>query len=94
MSGDIEGRSTRKVLLALEALLAGMTIEIAEDRYRFDDMRHLCVVAKNRFGDEVLLKTCHTLRGFIGMCQELMTDEQFWGLVGDVGLNKIQEKKP
>lgn len=86
----------RKELLALEALLMGLTVEIGDSRFRLDEEYELCVAChhydcKEKEWEDWLKTEC-SLQYFIEMCQARMTDDQFWGLVGDVGLNKINTK--
>lgn len=88
-------RLRHKGVLALEALLMGLVVEIGDHSYRLDVDCELCVECRH-FDCEVKswqawFRTDCSLGYFIGMCQNQMTDEQFWGLVGDVGLNKHQK---
>jgi hypothetical protein len=74
----------------------GLVVEIGNGKYRFDAEYELCVGCDHFDCEDktwkTWLKTDCSLQYFIEMCQTEMTDEQFWGLVGDIGLNKLDAK--
>jgi hypothetical protein len=85
-----------KGVLTLEALLMGLIVEIGNSSYRLDGEYDLCLECRHFDCEnkswQAWLKTDCSLSCFLQMCQTEMTDEQFWGLVGDVGLNKLEER--
>jgi len=84
----------RKELIAFEALLMGLVVEMGNDRYRFDENHELCCGCLDMLNnnEQVWFKMDCSFRYFIETCQTRMTDEQYWGLVGDIGLNKADTK--
>ena len=89
-------RMRRKELLAFEALLMGLIVEIGDSKFRLNEEYELCVAChhydcKEREWEDWLKTDC-SLQYFIKMCQARMTHDQFWELVVDIGLNKIDTK--
>ncbi len=95
MTRNLHEHMPRRELLALQVLLMGLVVEIGDSRFRFDADYELCVECSHFDGEDKTwkswLKTECSLQYFIEICSK-MTNEQFWGLVGDVGLNKIDAK--
>lgn len=82
-----------KELVAFEALLKGMTVQIGEHSYCFDAEHELCTVGKKQIpgGEaEVMLKTDCSLQVFVKLCQEQMTDDQLMYICYDLGFAKFR----